>query len=306
MKSAFSLRIAVSYALLSSLIAGDHASAAEKPNILFLITDQQTAGALSCAGNPYVKTPNLDRLAARGVRFEKSYCTYPLCCPSRGSLFSSRMAHELGIYGNFDAELSEKDVPTMGDLFRAAGYETAYAGKWHLQAPFPAFKNGKIPGFEVLPLSGKDPHTLDLEKEGKGLTVDPNAADAAIRFLKQPHERPFLLVASILNPHDICEFPECEALRKLVPSDSAKLPPARSNLELSQPLPSVLDARPAGGSKHPDWNERQWQEYFCAYCRLVEMADAEVGRVLKGLDDAGLASSTVVVFTSDHGEMMGS
>lgn len=114
--------LAVTLALASLLLAplpASHAAerpAAGRPNLLFLITDQQTAGALSCEGNPYVKTPNLDRLAARGMRFEKSYCTYPLCCPSRGSLFTSRMPHELGIYGNFGAELSEKGVPTMGNL----------------------------------------------------------------------------------------------------------------------------------------------------------------------------------------------
>ena len=128
---------------LAALHAAEKTTAASKPNILLLITDQQTVGALSCAGNPYVKTPNLDRLAARGVRFEKSYCTFPLCCPSRATLFTSRMPHELGIFGNDDAELAAKGVPTMGELFRAAGYETAYAGKWHLQVAFPAFKGAR-------------------------------------------------------------------------------------------------------------------------------------------------------------------
>ena len=73
-----------------AVIPAADAAAAPPRNILLIITDQQTVGALSCAGNPYVKTPNMDRLAARGARFEKSYCTYPLCCPSRGSLFTSR------------------------------------------------------------------------------------------------------------------------------------------------------------------------------------------------------------------------
>lgn len=169
-------------ALLLVPPAGLHATAASampSRNILFLITDQQTVGALSCAGNPYLKTPHLDRLAARGVRFEKSYCTYPLCCPSRGSLFTSRTPHELRIYTNADAELSGKGLQakTMGELFQAAGYETAYAGKWHLQAPFPAFKKRQIPGFAMLPLAGRDPGTVDKTKDGKGLTVEaPHSA----------------------------------------------------------------------------------------------------------------------------------
>ncbi len=274
-----------------------------RPNLLFLITDQQTAGALSCAGNPYVKTPHFDRLASRGVRFEKSYCTYPLCCPSRGSLFTSRTPHELGIYGNFDADIATKGVPTMGELFRNTGYETAYAGKWHLQVPFPSFKGKKMPGFDVLPLAGREPHTVDKAKEGKGLTVDPNTADAAIKFLRQPHEKPFLLVVSVLNPHDICEYTECEALRRLLPEDPEKLPPARPNLRDADPLPAALRQFAA---RHADWTERQWREYLWVYYRLVEIADAEMGRVLASLDQAGLRGNTVLVFTSDHGEMMGS
>jgi len=277
--------------------------AGDRPNILFLITDQQYAGALGCAGNPYVKTPSLDRLAAQGVRFEKSYSTYPLCCPDRASLFSSRMPHELGIYGNFNAELAEKGVPTMGELFRDAGYETAYAGKWHLQAPFPAFKNRKIPGFTVLPLAGRDPHTVDLTKEGKGLTVDPNAADAAIAFLGRKHKRPFLLTVSILNPHDICEYSKCEKFREMLPDNPAKLPPARPNLRDADRLPSALDMFTA---RHAGWTELQWREYLWIYYRLVEKADAEVGRVLAALDQQGLRDKTVILFTSDHGEMMGS
>lgn len=301
--------LAVTLALASLLLAplpASHAAerpAAGRPNLLFLITDQQTAGALSCEGNPYVKTPNLDRLAARGIRFEKSYCTYPLCCPSRSSLFTSRMPHELGIYGNFGAELSEKGVPTMGDLFQAAGYETAYAGKWHLQVPFPAFKSRKIPGFTVLPLAGRDPHTIDLTKEGKGLTVDPNTADVAVEFLRQPHDRPFLLTVSVLNPHDICEYSKCEAFRRMLPDDPAQLPPARPNLRDTDELPTALQKSAA---RHADWSELQWREYLWVYYRLVEKADAEVGRVLAALDRTGLSNKTVVVFTSDHGEMIGS
>ncbi|MCX7007235.1 MAG: sulfatase-like hydrolase/transferase [Kiritimatiellaeota bacterium] len=275
----------------------------QRPNILFIMTDQQTVDALSCAGNPHVKTPHLDRLAARGVRFTKSYCTYPLCCPSRASLFASRMPHELGVYGNFDAELADKGVPTMGELFKAAGYEAAYSGKWHLQVPFPAFKGKQMPGFTVLPLAGVDPHTTEKTQVGKGLTVDPNSADAAIKFLKQPRAKPFLLVASILNPHDICEYEECAALKIMIPTDPAKLPPARPNLHAVEKLPSGWQQF---AQVHAGWVERQWREYLYVYYRLVEIADAEVGRVLAALEQAGLKDSTIVVFTADHGEMMGS
>ena len=288
---------------LGASAAAPAQAAAPRPNVLLLITDQQTAGALSCAGNPHVKTPHLDRLAARGVRFAKSYCTYPLCSPSRGSLFASRMPHELGIYGNFDAQLADKGVPTLGELFRAAGYETAYAGKWHLQVPFPAYRNPSIPGFTTLPLAGVDPHTVDSEKFGRGLTVDSRTADASIQFLQQKHDKPFLLVVSVLNPHDICEYTKCTALTKLLPDNPARLPPARPNLHAVERLPTSWQQF---ADRYATWTERQWSEYLWVYYRLVEIAEAEVGRVLGALDQAGLAATTVVVFTSDHGEMMGS
>ncbi|HUT13736.1 MAG TPA: sulfatase-like hydrolase/transferase [Thermoguttaceae bacterium] len=303
MSKVTSLTLAALLLAFPAALRADDEPAGQPLNLLLIVTDQQTAGALSCAGNPYVKTANLDQLAARGVRFGKSYCAYPLCCPSRGSLFTSRMPHELGIYGNFDAELSEKGVPTMGELFRAAGYETAYAGKWHVQVPFPAFKSREIPGFAVLPLAGRDPHTIDMTKEGKGLTVDPNTADAAIEFLRRSHEKPFLLTVSVLNPHDICEYSGCEAFRSMLPDDPAQLPPARPNLRDTDELPSALQRLVA---QHADWSELQWREYLWVYCRLVEKADTEVGRVLAALDQTGLSARTVVVFTSDHGEMMGS
>ncbi len=292
----------------TSLAIADKPATATPRNMLLIITDQQTVGALSCAGNPYVKTPNLDRLAARGVRFEKSYCTFPLCSPSRGSLFTSRTPHELGIYGNKDSELSEREVKgkTMGEVFKAAGYETAYAGKWHLRVPFPSFKGQQIPGFTMLPLAGRDPGAIDQAKQGKGLTVDPNTADAAIKFLRQPHKKPFLLVASLLNPHDICEYPENPenpAFRSLLPDDRAKLSPERPNLRDTEKLPSAL--QPAVSQKGV-WTEQQWREYLWVYYRLCEISDSEAGRVLDALDQSRLTDNTVVVFTSDHGEMMGS
>jgi arylsulfatase A-like enzyme len=291
----------------SNIIEGNSVAAASSPpNILFLITDQQWAGALSCAGNPLVKTPNIDTLAARGTRFEKSYCTFPLCCPSRASLFSSRMPHELNIFGNTNAELANKKVPTMGELFRTAGYETAYAGKWHLNTPFPAFsKTPTIPGFTVLPMPKSK---IDLNKDGKGLTIDPNTTDAAIKFLQQPHQNPFLLTVSLLNPHDICEFApleidiHCEALDKLLPADPAQLPPARPNWSATDNQPSKITVF----HTEPNFSERQWQEYLHVYYRLLEKVDREIGRVLETLDQAGLTENTLVIFTSDHGEMMGS
>ncbi len=303
--SSFTLT-ALLLAPLATLNGADEPKLARKPNILFLITDQQTIGALSCAGNPDVKTPNLDRLAARGVRFTESYVANPLCVPSRAGLFSSRMPHELGIYGNtMDAELATKGVPTMGELFQAAGYETAYAGKWHVHPAFPAYEKKKntIPGFTVLPMGGKDPRQGDKKTEEKAPQCDPFAAEASVKFLRQPHDKPFLLTVSLLNPHDICEFTSFEGFKKMLPSDPALLPPLPANLHDTEKLPSELTTQTR---KTRDWPDLQWRQYLWIYYRLVESSDKLIGQVLAALDETGLNSSTVVVFTSDHGEMMGS
>lgn len=303
MKPTLALLTALLLAPLYALPAAEP-SLSNKLNILFIMTDQQTVSALSCAGNPYVKTPNLDRLAARGVRFTQSYVTHPLCVPSRGSIFSSRMPHELGIYGNtMDAELETKGVPTMGELFQAAGYETAYAGKWHVHAAFPAYMGRKIPGFTVLPQGGKDPRLGDKKTEEKALQCDPYSADAAVKFLQQPHPKPFLLVVSLLNPHDICEFSSFQGFRKMCPTDPALLPPLRPNVRDTEKLPSELTD---DMKKTKDWTDLQWRQYLWVYYHLVESSDQLVGQMLAALDQSGFSSNTIVVFTSDHGEMMGS
>jgi len=285
----------------SPLFAGPPA----KPNLLFLITDQQTISALSCAGNPDLKTPNLDRLAARGVRFTKSYAAHPLCVPSRASLFSSRLPHELGIYGNtMDAVLETKGVPTLGELFQAAGYETAYAGKWHVHSAFPAYEKKKntIPGFTVLPLGGKDPRQGDKKTEEKAPQCDPFVAEAAVQFLQQTHAKPFLLTVSLLNPHDICEFSSFEGFKSMLPADPAQLPPLRANVHDTGQLPSELvgDVR-----KTRDWTDLRWRQYLWLYYRLVESSDKLIGQILTALEASGQGANTIVVFTSDHGEMLG-
>ena len=106
--------------------------AQERPNIIYIMTDQQTATAMSCAGNMYVNTPNMDKLAAHGIRFTNAYCSLPLSGPSRASMFTGHTPAEIG--------MAENEIPipeslrsrTLGTLMEQAGYETAYAGKWHV------------------------------------------------------------------------------------------------------------------------------------------------------------------------------
>jgi arylsulfatase A-like enzyme len=106
-----------------------------RPNVLLLLTDQQTMRAMSVYGNHYLHTPYMDSLARTGVRFSISYCAAPVCGPARSSLITGRMPHETGV--NFNGDVPDPAIPNVGEIFRRAGYETAWAGKWHLPASYP-------------------------------------------------------------------------------------------------------------------------------------------------------------------------
>ena len=275
----------------------------KRPNILFVFTDQQRADMLSCAGNKYLKTPAMDSLAANGARFERAYCANPVCVPSRFAMMTGVMPSRIGLEEN--AQINKK-VPveilerSLGRVFRSAGYETAYGGKVHLPMTLEQI------GFDCI---SKD--------ERSGL------ADACAAFLRRKHDKPFLLVASFINPHDIC-FMALEAVAKRPPGgllgQALKLPEGVSRQEFASkqcpPLPANFEA-PQGepdGVKQIDsrrfrfwvrehWTEEDWRLHRGAYCRLTEMVDAEIGTVLRALREAGLEDSTLVVFSSDHGDM---
>ena len=123
---------------LSALALGTPLFATEarrRPNVLLITTDQQRVDVMSAVGNPWAKTPHMDSIAAQGVSFTKSYCVYPLCSPSRSSLHTGRTPHEDRVDTNGVA--IDPAIPLSGQAFRAAGYDTGYAGKWHCPAPFP-------------------------------------------------------------------------------------------------------------------------------------------------------------------------
>ena len=157
---------------------------------------------LSCAGNRYLKTPALDSLAAEGTRFEKAYCTNPVCSPSRFSLFTGRMPGEINLFYN-EEELYRREPPReilekgLGHLMRSAGYDTHYGGKEHM----PSSEIADY-GFNSI-----------CRDERDGLS------DACVDFLKTPRDSPFFLTASFINPHDICFMAITEALKTKDPLD---------------------------------------------------------------------------------------
>ena len=290
----------------------------ERPNILLILTDQQNASMLSCAGNRDLHTPALDSIARRGTRFERAYCFNPMCVPSRFCLLTGRRGSEIGLLNNTDAHIERMPAAVtgaaMGWQLRRAGYTTAYGGKTH----FPKGLNPEDYGFETISQDARD----------------QLAADCA-QFLAREHDAPFLLLASFINPHDICHMairdfadtelerllsrPERIELREL---DAALQPPAAMSEEaffrdVCPPLPAnfaippaeaeaiaLMQARsPFKGKARARYREEDWRRHRYAYARLTERADGQIGRVLDALRENGHQDSTIVVFTSDHGDM---
>ena len=267
------------------------AGAGEKrPNILYVFTDQQFAEALSGAGNQWVKTPAMDSLAANGMRFGRAYCTHPFCSPSRASMLTGLMPHEHGVVTNGMAIRQDAQRRQMGWIFRDAGYECAYAGKGHL----PAYgRLDNTHGFDVL------------------CNIDESAVtDKCVEFLRAKRDKPFLLVASYHQPHDICSLvhgdePTKEKSYRGKPSVpleefTKSCPPLPANFDPPSPVPGVADRFSTG-----KWSHDTWRRYLYGYYRMIEEVDGRIGQVLKALRDAGLEDNTLVVFSSDHGDGLG-
>jgi arylsulfatase A-like enzyme len=258
------------------------------PNFLLLVCDQLGQDALSAHGCPDVHTPNIDRLVRRGVTFQESHSTNPVCSPARSSLFTGRMPVETGVISN--NRPIHPSRPNVGQWLGQSGYETVYCGKWHLPGGYPA----QIDGFHVLPVGG-----------GQGDLVDTVVSRTCEAYLKsRGRQDPFLLAASLLQPHDICYW--AIKGKALVPEQlpfpqiADQLPELPPNHKSRPPAPEKLDRIVYRG-----FSDAQWRYYIYVYYRQVEMLDADVGRVLDALEETGQAENTIVLLTADHGEGRG-
>lgn len=279
-----------------------------QPNILVILTDQQTWGAISAHGNPHLHTPHIDSLIRSGVSFRNAYCPAPVCGPARGSLLTGRLPHETGVEVNGPGV--KLGVPTLGEHFRDGGYHTVYAGKMHLG---PSYKKGvqsagDAQGFEFL----ADEYPPNIPPQ-LGTDTDPIWTEQATAFLKgrktraSSAEQPFLLVASLHNPHDICYWVMDHHHLVDIPPD-ADLPPLPANFQPMQDEPEFVglcrrrtDYGPEMSWTH-GWDEDHWRRYLYAYHRLAERVDRQIGKLLAALEESGLNDETLVILTSDHGE----
>ena len=311
--------LSASLAGLPLLTAPLRAQDAPPPNIIFIMTDDQRQDAMSAYGNPVLKTPNMDRIAAEGIRFSEMFVTNSLCAPSRVSFLTGLYSHAHGVWTNGDGPQFyngpgiRAEQRTFVQILRDAGYYTGLAGKWHLKSQPSGFDE-----WVIFPWQGEyiDP---ELIAEGTHLKMrghaDDVVGDQALEFLRhRPRNRPFCLLYQFKSPH-----------RPWIPAPRHQ----RAFADARVPVPPTLDEDLSGkpqavrsAEMHladlPDYRERvpaglpreerlrrnhdlMVKEYY----RVLLSVDENVGRVLDFLDENGLRENTIVVYTSDNGFLLG-
>lgn len=301
--------------LALSLAAAAHLSAAIRPNVVFVLTDDQRWDAMSCAGNPYLRTPNIDRLAAEGIYFQNHFCTTSLCSPSRASILGGLYAHTHGVVNNFTEY--PRDLPTFPRQLQADGYETAYFGKWHMGED----NDDRRPGFDTFVTHRGQGKYFDNEFRFNGgerrlvsgyyTTV---VTDMALDWLRRERDRPFLLMIGHKAPHSFY-FPEPKYERLF---DYVRIPYPESAFFLDD-KPTWIKQRLTTwhGIYGPlfDWRKDfpdtsakgmlAFENMTRAYWGTIVSVDDSVGRLYAELEKMGQLDNTLFIFTSDNGLLNG-
>lgn len=309
-------------AAAATLLVQLSAATAPEPrlNVLYLVSDDLN-NRLSAYGDPVVKTPNIDRLAEKGVRFDRAYCQFPLCNPSRASFLTGLRPDRTGVLEN--ATQFRQNVPdavTLPQAFRNAGYFAARVGKlYHYGVPGQIGTSGldDPPSWEKV----VNPRGRDKDDEDRIFTLVPGqfgatlswlAADGedaeqtdgigaaeAIKLLEEKRDRPFFLAVGFYRPHTPYVAPK--KYFDLYPKDSIRLPEVAAEERAKGPAPAYGSAQPVQDRMTDD----QRRQAIQAYLASTSFMDAQVGRVLDALDRLKLADRTIVVFHSDHGYHLG-
>ena len=321
MKAIFSLGLVLA---IFGLLGAACPAQEPKKNVLFIMADDLNCG-LSCYGDPQAKTPNLDKLAERGVRFERAYCQYPLCNPSRASYMTGRRPTSTKVVDNaVHFRKALPDVATIPQYFAKHVYFNARVGKiYHYGNP------GQIgtPGLDDAPSwkvainpKGRDKTdeskvTNHTPKAGLGASMSFMMADGedseqtdglvtaeAIKLMtehKTGHkEEPFFLCVGYYRPH--CPYIATKPHFDAFPREQLKLPPFDKSDWDDLPRAALTSMEP-----HRGVTNEQALECLQAYYAAINFVDSEVGKLLAGLENLGLAENTVVVFISDHGYTTG-
>ena len=325
----------------------------DQTNILLIMTDQQRWDTLGCYGAPMCRTPNIDQLAAQGVRFSTAFTPTSPCSPARAALFTGLFPHKNHVLGN--GGTLNPEVPNLASELGKAGYNLGYAGKWHVdRAKVPSeygFEGKDFPGYGYPPTHGfieglrymqhyqmpphynnyiaekglKPPKVLEAmygDNPGKqnqemyalqSGDIEGNfetmVSDFTIDLLRQfatsqeanDNDKPFFIWTNFWGPHTPCLVPEPYYSMY----NAADIPEEPNFRETWEHKPDVhrLYAR-LWGLEEKNWDE--WREIVASYWGYVTMIDDLVGRILHELKVLGLDDNTLVVFTTDHGDQMGS
>jgi len=303
------LRSIVATAIAVAAVATVHDSAARlhvgaaptRPDVVIVLTDQQRADAFGAAGATDLHTPVMDRLARQGVLFTRAFSATPQCSPSRAALLTGRYPHRTGVMGNTAGEggsgdaaagspqagmsaALDRSLPTLARIFAAAGYDTAYFGKWHL---------------------GGNPGEYGFESHDSTID-DPTLARRVVEFVRKravnETRKPLLLIVSWLNPHDIYN------VFRAAPPDARALAASRlpSNLVddlRHKPFPQRHYLEEDQGKPFAGADAALWRRYRAFYNGLVETVDREIGTVLDAVEKSDVPP--IAVFSADHGDLGG-
>jgi iduronate 2-sulfatase len=307
------------------LSVGLPALAAERPNVLFIISDDLN-NFLGCYGDPLVKTPHLDRLAARGVLFDKAYCTFPLCGPSRNALLTGLHPNTTGIQSN--SQIFRQTIPdqvSMPQAFRLAGYFAARIGKlYHYNVPNSIGTNGHddpaswelewnpagVDRMEEHPqifslVPGQFGGTLSWFASPKSdrFHTDAMMAESAEKVLglcAQDKSRPFFLALGFFRPHTPYVAPR-DPYFGYYPVEQMPIVQGVKEDQIDIPEAALQSFKKEQANLTDELRRQCRQAYYAS----ISFMDAQVGKVIDSLDRLGVSQNTIIVFTSDHGYHMG-
>jgi arylsulfatase A-like enzyme len=304
MRSPPATLFALSAAALLFACAPAAADAPRRPNIVVMMTDDQRHDFMGCAGHPFLKTPNMDRLAKEGARFTNAFVTNALCAPSRATIMTGLYSHTHGVRDNLGSKLDPNAV-WMPDLLRAAGYDVAFCGKSHVPGNFRSKTWDYYFGYTgqgnylkpTAAESGPD-GKIGPDRPYQGW-MDDVVTEKAVAWMKKERQKPFALFLFFKAPHR--RWDAAERHRQLYADAAVKKPALWDDPGQGKPQAFLQAANMIG--QFPD--TKNYDEMIRDYCRCLTGVDDNVGKVLAALEGMKALDDTAVMYTSDNGFFLG-
>ena len=298
--------LALAFAIALPIVA----AAADRPNIVFFFTDDQTTSTLACYGHPLVKTPHIDNLAARGTRFTNAFVSHSICWVSRTTILTGLTGRSYGTPGTRDLARADAVNVLYSDILHEHGYRTGYFGKWHAKMPQGYRREDHFDEFEAI---GRNPF-YKKQPDGSLRHETEVIVDRGIEFIRNhPKDKPFALNMWFNACHaedsdrrpSIGQFPWPRAVDGMY-EDDEMAPPRLNDPAIFNSQPDFLKTTINRERFFWRWNtDQKYRENMRAYLRMVSGIDGAIGRFLKALEEAGLAENTIIVYSADNGYHMG-